>query len=141
MTDFLPTDHTSICRDFQCLDNRLGSALLLWQVVHLHLEETTCSKWTRRAVHQRAPATNPDDRWMLCRKISLERRLQSTGLSEDQKKQERQALEQQERDYVRLQRQRMSSDDFEALKLIGRGAFGEVLPTSLPLRCMLLPAQ
>ncbi|CAL5229889.1 g13304 [Coccomyxa viridis] len=60
------------------------------------------------------------------RKISLERRLQSTGLSEDQKKQERQALEQQERDYVRLQRQRMSSDDFEALKLIGRGAFGEV---------------
>ena len=35
-------------------------------------------------------------------------------------------MEQQERDYVRLQRQRMSSDDFEALKLIGRGAFGEV---------------
>ena len=65
---------------------------------------------------------------MSCRKISLERRLQSTGLSEDQKKQERQALEQQERDYVRLQRQRMSSDDFEALKLIGRGAFGEVPP-------------
>ena len=29
---------------------------------------------------------------------------------------------------MRLQRQRMSSDDFEALKLIGRGAFGEVLP-------------
>lgn len=56
----------------------------------------------------------------------MERRLQSTGLSEDEKKQERQALEQQERDYVRLQRQRMSSDDFEALKLIGRGAFGEV---------------
>ena len=27
---------------------------------------------------------------------------------------------------MRLQRQRMSSDDFEALKLIGRGAFGEV---------------
>ena len=56
----------------------------------------------------------------------MERRLQSTGLTEDEKKQERQALEQQERDYVRLQRQRMSSDDFEALKLIGRGAFGEV---------------
>ena len=63
---------------------------------------------------------------MSCRKISLERRLQSTGLSEDEKRQERQTLEQQERDYVRLQRQRMSSDDFEALKLIGRGAFGEV---------------
>ena len=76
---------------------------------------------------------------MSCRKISLERRLQSTGLSEDQKKQERQALEQQERDYVRLQRQRMSSDDFEALKLIGRGAFGEVPPPSHVHELSLLP--
>ncbi len=79
-------------------------------------------------MHRHALDGSRDDRSMSCRKISLERRLQSTGLSEDQKKQERQALEQQERDYVRLQRQRMSSDDFEALKLIGRGAFGEVPP-------------
>ncbi len=78
---------------------------------------------------------------MSCRKISLERRLQSTGLSEDQKKQERQALEQQERDYVRLQRQRMSSDDFEALKLIGRGAFGEVPPPVPSSELVLLHPQ
>lgn len=42
-------------------------------------------------------------------------------------------LEQQERDFVRLQRQRMSSDDFEPLKLIGRGAFGEVCVGNIEL--------
>ncbi len=35
-------------------------------------------------------------------------------------------LEKKESDYMRLQRQRMSSDDFEPLTIIGRGAFGEV---------------
>ena len=60
------------------------------------------------------------------RKIQLERQLQSERISEDEKLAQRQALQQQERDYIRLQRQRLSSEDFEALKLIGRGAFGEV---------------
>ena len=32
----------------------------------------------------------------------------------------------QESDFTRLQRQRMTSDDFEPLTIIGRGAFGEV---------------
>ena len=36
-------------------------------------------------------------------------------------------LERRERDFTRLQRQRMSAADFEPLTLIGRGAFGEVL--------------
>ncbi|KIY97675.1 protein kinase, putative [Monoraphidium neglectum] len=35
-------------------------------------------------------------------------------------------LEKRESDYMRLQRQRMSADDFEPLTIIGRGAFGEV---------------
>ena len=35
-------------------------------------------------------------------------------------------LEKRESDYTRLQRQRMSSEDFEPLNIIGRGAFGEV---------------
>ena len=60
------------------------------------------------------------------RKSQLERQLQSERMSEDEKLAQRQALQQQERDYIRLQRQRLSSEDFEALKLIGRGAFGEV---------------
>ena len=52
--------------------------------------------------------------------------MQAEGLSEEQKVQRRQELAQDERKYIRLQRKRMSSEDFEALKLIGRGAFGEV---------------
>jgi len=72
---------------------------------------------------------------LACRKISLERRLQGTQLSDEEKKQQRQALAQQERDFARLQRQRMSSDDFEALKLIGRGAFGEVLSSARLHQC------
>jgi hypothetical protein len=35
-------------------------------------------------------------------------------------------LEKRESDYMRLQRTRMSADDFEPLTIIGRGAFGEV---------------
>ena len=34
--------------------------------------------------------------------------------------------ERRERDYTRLQRQRLNVADFEPLKLIGKGAFGEV---------------
>ncbi|BDA44938.1 Serine/threonine-protein kinase tricorner [Coccomyxa sp. Obi] len=60
------------------------------------------------------------------RRLKLERRLQEDALTEEEKVKQREALQQQERDYFRLQRQRLSSEDFEALKLIGRGAFGEV---------------
>jgi hypothetical protein len=35
-------------------------------------------------------------------------------------------LEKRESDFTRLQRARLSSDDFEPLTIIGRGAFGEV---------------
>jgi serine/threonine kinase 38 len=37
-------------------------------------------------------------------------------------------LEKRESDYMRLQRTRMTADDFEPLTIIGRGAFGEVRP-------------
>ena len=40
-------------------------------------------------------------------------------MSEDEKLAQRAALQQQERDFIRLQRQRLSSEDFEHLKLIG----------------------
>jgi hypothetical protein len=35
-------------------------------------------------------------------------------------------LEKRESNYMRLQRQRLSADDFDPLTIIGRGAFGEV---------------
>jgi hypothetical protein len=35
-------------------------------------------------------------------------------------------LEKRESDFARLQRARLTADDFEPLTIIGRGAFGEV---------------
>lgn len=60
------------------------------------------------------------------RRTALEQQLQQQGLSEDEKRQILQALEKRESDYTRLQRQRMTAEDFELLTIIGRGAFGEV---------------
>ncbi|KAK9811663.1 hypothetical protein WJX72_007923 [[Myrmecia] bisecta] len=60
------------------------------------------------------------------RRVKLQRDLQQEVLSEDEKQNIIQALEQKERDYTRLQRQRLAADDFEPLTIIGRGAFGEV---------------
>lgn len=50
-------------------------------------------------------------------------------------------LEKRESDYMRLQRQRMSSDDFEPLTIIGRGAFGEVGPHATAVACKAIPCN
>lgn len=60
------------------------------------------------------------------RRNQLERELQRERVSDDQRREYLAKLEARERDYTRLQRQRLSADDFEPLTLIGRGAFGEV---------------
>lgn len=60
------------------------------------------------------------------RRNQLERELSREQVSEDQRRGYLDKLEARERDYTRLQRQRMCCDDFEPLTLIGRGAFGEV---------------
>jgi serine/threonine kinase 38 len=52
--------------------------------------------------------------------------LKQQQYSEDEKRRIIEESEQRERDYTRLQRQRLSIADFEALTIIGRGAFGEV---------------
>lgn len=56
--------------------------------------------------------------------------LQSEQLSEAERREILGTLEARERDFTRLQRQRMSAADFEPLTLIGRGAFGEARPQS-----------
>ncbi len=61
-----------------------------------------------------------------CRRSALEKELQREGLPEEQKRQVISELEKRESDYTRLQRQRMTANDFEPLNIIGRGAFGEV---------------
>lgn len=60
------------------------------------------------------------------RRSALEKELQREGLPDEQKRAILSELEKRESDYTRLQRQRMSADDFDNLSIIGRGAFGEV---------------
>ena len=62
----------------------------------------------------------------VCRRSALEKEMQREGMPEEQKRQVISELEKRESDYTRLQRQRMTADDFEPLNIIGRGAFGEV---------------
>jgi len=60
------------------------------------------------------------------RRAGLEEKLKQEQYSEEEKRRIIEESEQRERDYTRLQRQRLSIADFEALTIIGRGAFGEV---------------
>ena len=62
----------------------------------------------------------------ICRRADLEEKLRQEQYSEMEKRRIIEELEQRERDFTRLQRQRLSYADFEQLTIIGRGAFGEV---------------
>lgn len=61
-----------------------------------------------------------------CRRFALEAELRREGMPEAEARKILGELEKRESDYMRLQRTRMTSDDFEPLTIIGRGAFGEV---------------
>ncbi|CAF4407706.1 unnamed protein product, partial [Adineta steineri] len=56
----------------------------------------------------------------------LEEMMTAEGLSEQEKLEKRHLHAGKETEYLRLKRVKMSADDFEPLKVIGRGAFGEV---------------
>lgn len=60
------------------------------------------------------------------RLAKLEAALQDNSLSESQKHEKRIQHAQKETEFLRLKRSRLGVEDFEALKVIGRGAFGEV---------------
>lgn len=58
----------------------------------------------------------------------MEESLKEEGLSESQKQEKRNQHAQKETEFLRLKRSRLGVEDFEPLKVIGRGAFGEVKP-------------
>ncbi|KAH7439853.1 hypothetical protein KP509_04G079200 [Ceratopteris richardii] len=60
------------------------------------------------------------------RRWLLEKILKDAELSEEEHQNRIKDLERKETENMRLQRQRLSMDDFEPLTIIGRGAFGEV---------------
>ena len=76
------------------------------------------------------------------RRWKLEQELLQGQLSEAERREVVDELEAREREFTRLQRQRMSAADFEPLTLIGRGAFGEVRLGPRPYRAQRrLPEQ
>lgn len=56
----------------------------------------------------------------------LERSMEEDGLSDEQKNQRRQLHAVKETEFLRLKRSRLGVEDFESLRVIGKGAFGEV---------------
>jgi protein-serine/threonine kinase len=61
------------------------------------------------------------------RRIELERRLQTEHtMSEDRKNRQLLQLGKKEATHLRLQRTKLGLDDFRTVKVIGKGAFGEV---------------
>lgn len=68
----------------------------------------------------------PCPRSLAVRRTKLEQELQADQLSDEQRAAALADHEQREREFSRLQRQRLCMEDFEPLRLIGKGAFGEV---------------
>ncbi|KAL0718901.1 hypothetical protein Bca4012_068224 [Brassica carinata] len=60
------------------------------------------------------------------RRNMLENKLAAAEVSEEQQKNLLNDLEKKETEYMRRQRRKMGTDDFEPLTMIGKGAFGEV---------------
>ncbi|XP_063072041.1 serine/threonine-protein kinase 38 isoform X1 [Engraulis encrasicolus] len=60
------------------------------------------------------------------RQQKLERVMDEEGLPEEEKRMRRSEHARKETEFLRLKRTRLGLDDFESLKVIGRGAFGEV---------------
>lgn len=65
------------------------------------------------------------------RRERLEKLLQKNDLTEEERQAVVADFEQQERDFTRLQRTKLTADDFELLTIIGRGAFGEVCVSTM----------
>ncbi|KAI1230915.1 hypothetical protein IHE44_0008349 [Lamprotornis superbus] len=60
------------------------------------------------------------------RQKKLEQMMEEEGLKDEEKRLRRSAHAQKETEFLRLKRTRLGLEDFESLKVIGRGAFGEV---------------
>jgi hypothetical protein len=61
------------------------------------------------------------------RRVELERRLQGeVSMSEERKQRQLRHLGKKESTFLRLRRTKLGLDDFRTVKVIGKGAFGEV---------------
>ena len=62
----------------------------------------------------------------ICRLARLEESLADESMSEDAKEEKRTQHAAKETEFLRLKRSRLGVEDFQPLKVIGKGAFGEV---------------
>lgn len=67
----------------------------------------------------------------------MEKRLQAEAGSTERKNRQLLSYGRKESQYLRLRRTRLGLDDFVTVKVIGKGAFGEV-STSFVLQCLAL---
>lgn len=74
------------------------------------------------------------------RRVELERHLQSeTMMSEERKNRQLHQLGKKESTFLRLRRTKLGLDDFRTVKVIGKGAFGEVGNASATWTIHLMP--
>ncbi|XP_064480682.1 serine/threonine-protein kinase tricornered-like isoform X2 [Ornithodoros turicata] len=94
----------------------------------MRLSGHTLDKATKAKVHLENYYSNLVSQHMerKSRHERLEETMKEEGLSEEQKKEKRMQHSLKETEFLRLKRSRLGVEDFEPLKVIGRGAFGEV---------------
>jgi len=81
---------------------------------------------TKMFIEQHYTSLARDMRERRERKAQLEEEMDKRDLSEKEKAQRRKELGKKETDFMRTKRQRLSEKCFEKIRVIGRGAFGEV---------------
>ncbi|XP_078273239.1 serine/threonine-protein kinase 38-like isoform X1 [Rhinoraja longicauda] len=99
-----------------------GSAASLPMSNHTR-ERVTVAKLTLENFYSNL-ITQHEEREM--RQVQLENAMEQEGLADEDKQTRRSQHAQKETEFLRLKRTRLGLDDFESLKVIGRGAFGEV---------------
>jgi len=62
----------------------------------------------------------------LSRRNELEKKLEKEDISDERKNRQLQSLGRKESSFLRLRRTRLGLEDFVTVKVIGKGAFGEV---------------
>jgi len=123
----LPDSPSSVNIELSC-DNDSGISSLPPLEPHLHISSHTREKVTRAKVLLENYYNNLvlQQRQRVDRRNRLEESLLENNLSDSAKIERRRLHAQKETEYLRMKRAKLGVDDFEPLKVIGKGAFGEV---------------
>ena len=106
----------------------VSTAATLQEVINFSchtLDKATKAKLTLENYYSNLISQNRErkERWQ-----RLEDSLKAESIPEDQKIEKRLQHASKETEFLRLKRSRLGVEDFDPLKVIGRGAFGEVRP-------------